>query len=140
MQAPKAETPSRLEIILAIAGAVVCLVVTIIIWVGVSAQQPMWPLPGSYFVEFMLISAVVAYLWVSNHPLRISAAWAATGVFSVLVFIGLFSIGLFYIPNVLIFGALAILADVRARQKIGIHLVIYLVAGIAQAVLMFAVA
>ncbi len=105
MQAPEAETPSRLEIILAIAGAVVCLVVTIIIWVEVSAQQPMWPLPGAYFTEFMLISAVIAYLWVSNHPLRITATWAAAEVFSVLVFIGLFSIGLFYIPNVLIFGS-----------------------------------
>jgi len=129
----------RLEQFLAIAGMVVCLVVTLLLWLSISADQPVWSFPSLYFVELVFLSGVNAVLWALGKPSRIPINWAVTGIFCVFMLFGAFSVGFLYLPTVLIFGFLAILADLRTKQKIGLHLVIFLIAGVLQAAYMFSI-
>jgi hypothetical protein len=138
MQASGSNTASRLEKSLAIAGMAVCLVVTLAFWSSIATYQTMWPLPGSYFVELMFLSVVDAVLWVRGDPCRAALNWAVAGIFCAFAILGAISVGFFYIPNILIFGLLGIFADLRTKHKMWAHLGIFLVAVVAQAVLMFA--
>ncbi len=136
MQNNRSDKSSRLEMFLALAGLAICLFVTAFIWGGIASQQPMWPLPGAYFTEVMVLSAVNGILWVTHNRWRRWVNLAAAGIFSVLVVIGLFSIGLFYIPNALIYLLLAILSGIRAKQKPWLPMAIALIAAAVQLLLM----
>ncbi len=128
---------SRLEKALALAGLAICVVVVILVWAGIGANQPMWPLPGLYFVEVILLAAINAILWAWDAPLREMVNLAAAGVYSVFVVVGLLSIGLLFLPNVLIFAALAVLAGIRMKGNAWRELALYLAAAAVQTILMF---
>ena len=135
---PKTTRP--LERILAIAGLIACLVVTAILWLGISAQQPMWPLPGLYFIEMAVLSMVCALLAFGNGNSRGQfILWGAVGIFIAFSILGAMSVGFFYLPVAIIFGAIAILSDIRKKQPIATHLGVGLLAGIVQVVLMLMV-
>ena len=128
---------SRLEQILAILAAVVCLVITLIFWFNISAYQSMWPLPGLYLIEMAAISIISAFLFVRGDPHGSLITWAASGVIGAFSILGAFSIGFFYLPVALMFVVISIIRDVRSKQSIPAHLGIFLIAGIAQLALMF---
>jgi hypothetical protein len=130
---------SRLERILAILAAVVCLIITLLFWFDLSAYQDMWPLPGIYFIELVAISIISAFLFARGDPLSSLITWGAAGVITAFSILGAFSIGLFYLPIGLIFGLISVTSDVRNKQHIAAHLGIFLIAGIVQSVLMFIV-
>jgi hypothetical protein len=48
------------------------------------------------------------------------------------------SVGFFYLPVAIIFGAIAILPDIRNKQPVALHFGVCLIAGIVQVVLMLA--
>ena len=134
---PKTTRP--LERILAIAGLLACLVVTAILWLGISAQQPMWLLPGLYFIEMAVLSMVCALLAFGNGNSRGQfILWGAVGIFIAFSILGAMSVGFFYLPVAIIFGAIAILSDIRNRQPVALHLGVCLIAGIVQVILMLA--
>jgi len=134
---PKTTRP--LERILAIAGLIACLVVTAILWLGISAQQPMWPLPGLYFIEMAVLSMVCALLAFGNGNSRGQfILWGAVGIFIAFSILGAMSVGFFYLPVAIIFGAIAILSDIRKRQPIAVHFGVCLIAGMVQVILMLA--
>jgi hypothetical protein len=134
---PKTGRP--LERILAIAGLIACLVVTAILWVGISAQQPMWPLPGLYFIEMAVLSMVCAFIAFGNgDPRGQFVLWGAVGIFTGFSILGAMSVGFFYLPVAIIFGAIAILSDIRIKQPVVLHFGVCLIAGIVQVVLMLA--
>ena len=135
---PGSLTNPLLEKVLAIAGAVVCLIVTISLWWSISNQQPMWPLPGLYFMEMVAVSLVSAVVFVHGGSRSRLIPWGAIGILFAFSIIGAFSVGFFYIPVAIIFGAAASLSDVRSRQPIDAHLGVCMLAGIAQAALMLA--
>ena len=133
------KTPHPVERILAIAGLIACLVVTAILWLGISAQQPMWPLPGLYFIEMAVLSMVCALLAFGNGNSRGQfILWGAVGIFIAFSILGAMSVGFFYLPVAIIFGAIAILSDIRKRQPIAVHFGVCLIAGMVQVVLMLA--
>lgn len=139
MQISKQTTSTHpLERFLAILGAVVCLIITIPIWWSLSTYQSMWPLPGIYFLEMVLLSILNAFMVIRGSPHHRSILWATVGVFIIFSVLGAFSVGFFYLPVALIFAVLAITLDVRKKQHVAAHLGICLIAGLAQAVLMFA--
>jgi hypothetical protein len=139
MQVSKQTTSThRLERFLAILGAVVCLIITIPIWWSLSAYQSMWLLPGFYFLEMVLLSILNVFMVIRVSPHRGSIIWATVGVFITFSVLGAFSVGFFYLPVALIFAVLAITLDVRNKQPVAEHLGICLIAGLAQAAMMFA--
>ena len=97
-----------LERFLAILGTSICLIVTILIWRSVSAQQPMWPLPALYFIEMVAVSVLTALAVLRGRTGGL-ASWIAAGIFSAFSYLGALSVGFFYLPVALIFGLLAVL-------------------------------
>ena len=45
-----AKTTHSLERALAIAGCLISVALTVILWISIGANQGMWPLPGLYFI------------------------------------------------------------------------------------------
>jgi len=129
---------SPLERFLAILGAVVCLIITILFWVSVSAYQTMWPLPGLYFIEMVALSIISAFIFIRGDPRDQFITWGAAGVISAFSILGALSVGFFYLPVALIFAVISVTSAVRNKQRITAHLGIFLIAGIAQMALMFA--
>src|SRR5688500_10279849 len=73
---------SRLERILAILAAVVCLTITVVVWFTESPYQSMWPLPGLYFVEIVSLSFISTFIFVRGDPRGSLMTWVAAGVIS----------------------------------------------------------
>jgi uncharacterized membrane protein len=136
MQTPVVESASRVEKTLALAGLGICLFITIFIWGGIASVQELWPLPGAYFAELVLLSAVNANWWVRSNQWRWTFNLIVAGVFTAFMILGAFSVGLFYALNVLIFIVLGILAALRGRQNPWTSLATYLIAAAVQALLM----
>jgi hypothetical protein len=133
------KTTRTLDRFLAIAGMVICLVLTAILWVSISANQSIWPLPGLYFIEMAALSVVVALLvFFDASPLGPFITWGALGIFIAFTILGAWSVGFFYLPVVIIFGVIAILFDVRYKQPIAAHIGVCLLAGLLQVALMLA--
>lgn len=128
-----------LERFLAVLGAAVCLIVTIVIWRSISALQAMWPLPGLYFSEMASLSLLSALAIFRGYPRGGLISWGAAGVFGAFSILGAFSVGFFYLPVALIFGLLAILMDVRQKQPITAHFGVGALAALVQAALMLLV-
>ena len=128
-----------LERTLAIAGTVLCLAVSTILWWFISAQQSMWPLPGLYFIEMAALSIVCAlFAFFDGNPRGQFITWGAVGIFSAFSILGAWSVGFFYLPVAIIFGVIAIRSDLRDKQPIAAHAGVCLIAGIVQVVLMLA--
>ena len=139
MQVTKQTTiTSPLERFLAILGAVICLIITILFWLSVSAYQNMWPLPALYFIEMVILSIISAFIFVRGDPRDQFITWATAGVISAFSILGALSVGFFYLPVALIFAVISVTSAVRNKQPITAHLGIFLIAGIAQLALMFA--
>ena len=131
-------TTSRLEQLLAILAAVVCLIVTLIFWFSLRAYQDMWLLPGLYFIEMMALSIICAFVLVRDDPRASLITWGAAGIIGAFSILGAFSIGFFYLPVALILVVISITWDARNKQRIPAHVGIFFLAGIVQLVLMFA--
>lgn len=126
-----------LERFLAIVGVVICLIISLRVWQVVGDQQPMWPLPGLYLIEMVVLS-VVATVGIARDVSRGGAVtWAVVGVLCAFVVIGAWSIGLLFLPVALIFAGAAILSDREQRRSSVKHAEIAIAAGLMQAVLMF---
>jgi len=99
----------------------------------------MWPLPGLYFVELASLGMVTAFTFVRSDPRASLITWGVVGIFCAFSIVGALSVGFFYLPVAFIFGVTAIISDIRNKQPVAVHIGVCLIAGIAQAVLMFAV-
>ena len=132
--------PYKLDRILAIAGAGICLAVTAVLWGSIGAQQSLWPLPAIYFIEMAALSMVCALLvFFDGSPLGRFITWGAVGIFTGFSILGAWSVGFFYLPVAIIFGVIAIRLDLKDKQPIALHVGIGLIAGMVQVVLMLAV-
>jgi hypothetical protein len=129
---------SRLERILAILAATICLIITLAFWISISPYQSMWPLPGLYFVEIVSISFISTYIFVRGDPRGSLMTWVAAGVISAFSFLGAASVGFFYLPVALMFSVISLTWDVRNKQNRPSRLGIFLIAGIVQSALMLA--
>ena len=129
---------SPLERFLAVLAAVVCLIITIVLWLSVSANQTMWPLPALYFIEMVAFSMISAFIFIRGDRRQQFIIWGTAGVISAFSILGALSVGFFYLPVALILAAIAVTSDVRNKQHITAHLGVFLIAGIAQLALMLA--
>jgi hypothetical protein len=139
MQVTQQTTPTQpFERFLAFLGGVVCLTVTIIIWWSISSRQTMWPLPGLYFIELVVLSIMSAFLFIRGNARDKILVWGAVGAFIGFSILGAFSVGFFYLPVALIFAVISFTSDVRNKQPIAVHLAACLIAAVVQAALMLA--
>ena len=129
---------SRLERILAILAAVFCLIITLVFWFNISPYDSRWPLPGFYFVEIVSLSFISTFIFVRGDPRGSLMTWVAAGVISAVSFLGAASVGLFYLPVALMYVVISLTWDVRNKQNKPSRLGIFLIAGIAQSLLMLA--
>jgi asparagine N-glycosylation enzyme membrane subunit Stt3 len=99
-------------------------------------------MPGVYLLEMMAMGVIGAFSVVNGNAERLSAwgavTWAVVGVLAAFVVLGAWSIGLLFLPAVLIFAIVAILSDRRRSQNIILHLGLCVMAGLAQAGVMLA--
>ena len=128
----KTITTSRWERVLAILAAVLCLIITILVWLSESSRQAMWPLPALYFLEVVSLSILSAFMFVRGDPWGPFLTWGAAGVIGVFSILAALSVGMFYFPLALIFAILSITSDKRNKKHIPAHLGTFFLAGIAQ--------
>jgi hypothetical protein len=133
---PNMMTIHSLERILAIVGAVACLIISIYLGRFIKSHQPLWPLPGLYLVEVAGVSLVAMVNIIQGNTLGRWVTWGVVGVLSAFVVMGSLSIGFCFLPIVIIFTITAISLDRRQWQRTVIHLDICVIAGLAQTVLM----
>ena len=135
-QTPKEPLAPSLERVLSALAASACLFITIAVWRSVSAYQAMWPLPGLYFVELpaaAILTALGFFLRFHSAPML---AWIAAGIFGSFAFLGLFSVGLLYVPISLMYLLLGVLAVSRRGIPFLEGLLPFLVAAVVQAAFM----
>lgn len=132
--APTTGAKRLFEWIAAVIGAITCAAVPLLF---VTNQQPLFPLPGLYFIEIMLLGLLVLVAtaarpsrWGSTMP------WIAAGILLAFVILGGFSIGPPLFPAMVAFVVVGVLADWQTGGKIALHLVLFLSAAVIQAMLM----
>jgi hypothetical protein len=130
--------PRPFERLLAVTGAVICLIITTMLWWSISSYQPMWPLPGLYFVEMAILGIIGASMFMRGGRGGRFVTWGATGALLGFVILGALSVGFFYLPVVLIFTSISVTYDVRNKQPFPAHLAVAVIAGMAQVALMMA--
>lgn len=136
-QKPKEPMVASLERVLATLAAAACLFITITVWRSVSSNQPMWPLPGLYFIELPLVTVLAALAFLFALPSAPKIAWVTAGICGAFAFLGLFSVGLLYVPISIMYLLLGVLAATRREIPFLAGLVPFLVAAVVQAALMF---
>jgi len=126
----------RLERFLAVIGAAVCLIVSVRVWQVVGDQQPMWPLPGLYVIEMIAVSCIGLLGIIRDDRSGAMMAWISVGVLFAFVVMGAWSIGFLYLPAALLLVVAAVTADRRHRYRLSLHLVLVVIAAIAQVAVM----
>ncbi len=134
-QTPRPSFRLILERILAVLAAAACLFLSVGLWRTVSTNQPMWPLPGLYFVELPAIGILSAVLFLGEYRFSATVGWIVSGVYVAFVLLGAFSVGLFYLPIAIMFIMVAVLATVRQEHSILRGLGALLLGAMAQAIL-----
>jgi hypothetical protein len=130
---------STLEKILAALAAAACVIISIFLWWSLRTQQPIWPLPGLYFIESACLSLLSAGLFIRGRDMDRIITWLASGILLGFAMLGILSVGFFYMPVALVFIGLSIFSDIRHERQLLLHLLLCLMGGIAQMALMFAV-
>jgi hypothetical protein len=130
---------SPLEKILAILAASACVLASILLWWSLRLQQPMWTLPGLYFIESGVLSILSAFLFIRGREMDRIFTWLAAGMLLGFAMLGIWSVGFFYMPVPLVFIGLSIFSDIRHDRRLLLHLLLCLMGGIAQMAVMFAV-
>jgi hypothetical protein len=137
---PTKTSTQTLERALSSTAAAVCVIECL--WVGqaLSHQQPIWPLPALYLIEIGIVSLIcwlsVLYRGAKPSSFSASVAWAAIGLLTAFVVMGLWSIGLLFVPVTALFIITAILVDHRQNSPIFLHLGVGALAALAQVALM----
>lgn len=141
--ATPATSTRSLERVLAIVGALVCLAVSVHVWNALPPRQPRWPLPGLYVVEMLVVSALGAFglLRGDSRASQVGAAlaWGAIGALAAFSWMAAWSVGVFFMPVLVILLASAVLRDRRRHQGMARHVGIGVAAALAQLALMLVV-
>jgi len=118
-----------LVILLAAGGDFICLVVSVLSWLQLSAVLPMWPIPGLYLVEMVLVSGVGLTAVFLGWARLI---WVVSGLFLGFAMVGAWSVGLLYLPVAVLFLFAAGLATHRRGRSLAAGILVCLAAAFVQ--------
>ena len=122
------------EWIFAVLGAAIC-VGAVIEFAPLQAVR-LWPAPGIYFLELIVLAILVLISRVMDaSPGKMdygAIPWIAGGALFAFSILAVFSIGLYIFPAAVAYFLAAILGDIRHRGSIRKHLVFSLVAAVCQ--------
>ncbi len=117
-------TMRKIEKILAILAVVLALATDAWIYLNLlnlapysTEHQSLWPFPALYFVEIALFSIIVCLLVFTDSKPGVKFIWAITGGVFGFILLGAMSVGLFYIPLLLLFGIIAILLTIKRKSN-----------------------
>lgn len=125
-----------LERLLAIGTAAACLLITGAVWASVSAFQGMWPFPALYLIEVVVLSGIAAAAFLVGGRPGKYVAWAAVGALAAFCVLGVWSVGLLYVPIAGLLAAILISYDLRDKQAVMRHVAVCLLAAAVQATVM----
>lgn len=101
-----------------------------------SQQGDLWPAPGLYFIELILLGLAGLVATAQDKPGAPGwwglIPWVASGALLAFVVLGGFSIGPFLIPAMLLFAVSGGLADLWYKRSLLRHLVWWAVAAVFQ--------
>jgi hypothetical protein len=104
--------------VLAALAAVIAAVVLLCVWWGIGASQPMWPFPGLYLAEMLLLPVASSIALARGGDGGLHPVWLASGATVTFVLLGLWSIGAFYAPGALLLLVASVSAARTARRSV----------------------
>ncbi len=110
--------PRLLEKILSGLALAYGLAITTGFWISVAPRQSMWPFPGLYFIEVVFLPALLAVSVFRGSPQRARIASLSAGGLSVFSILGAMSVGLAYIPLVLLALVMAAVGRLVTRETL----------------------
>ena len=126
------------EKFLSIVNAILCMIICLRIAQTIGTD--LFPLPGLYLIELIIVSAAVVFVIFQKHSGGVQdwdvMIWAAAGIFLSFSILGAWSIGFFFLPSALLLLLLGVLSDLRRGRKFLIHAGLGLLAGAFQAAIM----
>jgi len=101
----------------------------------------LWPFPLVYFLEIIGLG-VLGVLAVYNFQGKKKSTWSGvpwicSGILLAFVILGSWTIGFFLLPAMVIYLAIGIISDKQVQGDIPRHLIYFVAAGIAQALIVF---
>jgi hypothetical protein len=136
---PSPSQSRSLEKLLASLSAAFSLTITARLWMLVTGQQPMWPFPALYLVEVVALPSLAALVTFRGDSYRTRAGFVAAGALSTFSFLGALSVGLFYVPLVLLQLATAVASRVHPRDRLSTSAGLLVGAALLQGVIMFTI-
>ena len=137
-----------IEWVLAVIGAVMCVGGAAITWLSeassTSPSASLWPLPALVLIEVAILGlAGFSGVVLDNQPQSSRwgrMMWIACGGLTALAIIGFFGVSLvvFLAVPALLFGSVAMLADIRQRRNMLTDLRLFTVSALANLALIFA--
>ncbi len=110
--------PRLLEKLLSGIALAYGLAITTGFWISVAPHQSMWPFPGLYFIEVVFLPALLAFSVLRGSPQRARIASLSAGCISVFSILGAMSVGLAYIPLVLLALVMAAVGRLVTRETL----------------------
>jgi len=136
----------RLEWLFSSLTAINCFIVVITFAfingsISIEGILSQWPFPLIYFFEIASLG-IIGLIAVGNLQLDVKSNWAGvpwicSGILFAFVILGAWTIGFFLLPAMIMYLVTGIFVDRRTGGEIPLHLVYFVSAGIAQAVLVF---
>lgn len=128
------------ERLLSSVGAITCMIICIRLWSVLGSTQPLWPIPALYFLE-MIAASLAGYWGILRSEQRLGTVitWVAAGMLLAFSWMAGFSVGLYFVPVGLLLFLAALVSDLRRKQRIGFHLLVFVLAVAVQVTLMFGV-
>jgi hypothetical protein len=127
------------ELFLAALGFAACLVIVIRLMQVISLNQALWPLPGLYLVEMTALCAAAALALLISPNWGAGVCWGVGGALLGFAILGAFSIGFAFLPLAAIEALAGLLADLRLKGRLLLHLGLSVLCAVAQAVLILVV-
>jgi len=110
--------PRLLEKLLSGIALAYGLTITTGFWISIAPHQSMWPFPGLYFIEVVFLPALLAFSVFRGSPQRARIASLSAGCVSVFSILGAMSVGLAYIPLVLLALVMAAVGRLVTRETL----------------------
>jgi hypothetical protein len=124
--------------VLAILTALYCLIVIFLFAVSqISTESSLWPFPGLYFLEIILLASLGLISLAKNSPpgahIWTSLPWIGAGGLLSFVILGAWTIGFFLIPPMFLSIGVGVIEDRRKKDNLPLHVILFLTAAFIQA-------